>query len=243
MKYIKAFLIMFMFSTCGIDQYIYLEPVNSAGIAVTSNTYATVRLPSMDDSLYFKYFALYYRIYISGLLLSSTVSTDLFTTVNAHLASDYSVFAPYLNNTSVSTSVDSLFTNRQYRRLALEGASVEDVLDDNVTSTTLVFDFTSTPGSIPSLVANSQRYKLQRTSGNGLFSPVPSNRYFLNTPELNASTNATTAVNADVADATVTGTRYTYVALYIVSTGIDSNFAPVYSAPAFIGVFSLPEQF
>jgi hypothetical protein len=227
--------------SCGIDNYIYLEPVGSGNVAVISNTYATVNLSSMSENIYFKYFALYYRIYISGLPLSGTVSTDLFTAVNSYLSSDYNAFAPYLNNTSISTSVDTLFTNRQHRRIALEGASIEDVLA--VDRTTIVFDFAQNPGSTPYLQIGGQEYLLQRSNGNGIFFPEPSNRYFFNTSDLNSSANATSSVNADVANADISGARYTYVALYIVATGMDNNFAPIYSAPTFIGVFSLPETF
>jgi hypothetical protein len=69
------------------------------------------------------------------------------------------------------------------------------------------------------------------------------NRYFLNTTDLNSSTNVSTTVNADVVEVSSStgGARYAYVALYIVVTGIDNNYSPIYSAPTFIGVLRLPD--
>jgi hypothetical protein len=85
-------------------------------------------------------------------------------------------------------------------------------------------------------------YTLRRTGGDGNFIPVPADRLFFNTQDLNSSLNATALINNDVADkSSASGQRYTYVSIYIVTTGRDTNFTPLYSRPTHVGIFSLPE--
>jgi hypothetical protein len=93
------------------------------------------------------------------------------------------------------------------------------------------------PDTVPERV-----YTLRRTSGDGNFFPVPSDRLFFNTQDLNSSANATALINNDVADKSgISGQRYTYVSIYIVTTGRDSNFTPLYSRPTHVGIFILPD--
>jgi hypothetical protein len=234
-------------SSCGIEDYAFLYPV-SGQVEVELNSKATLTLSMGEVSEYFTHFTLYYRIYISVVPLLGYIGSGDLSTLNSTLDSDYSAFLPYTSNTdnTISTSVGSLFRNRNYYALTVEGADIEDLLSPNSRNKTITLDFIQIPGAIPVLIIDNTSYKLQRSTGNGLFNPLPEDRYFLNTPELNTKTTATAAsINADVA-ALPSGTsayvRYTYVSLYIVATGIDPNFSPIYSAPTFIAILRLPEQ-
>ena len=99
------------------------------------------------------------------------------------------------------------------------------------------------PQPVPALTLDAQSYNLRRSNGSALFRPMPADRYFFNTRELNAGANVSNTINADVSDRSGladSGDRYTYAAMYIVVAGIDDNLTPIYSAPTFIGVFLLP---
>ncbi|MDR2103837.1 MAG: hypothetical protein LBP42_07030, partial [Treponema sp.] len=146
-------------------------------------------------------------------------------------------------NTQVNTSISAFFRNRNYYTLALENADIEnDILASSSLGRTLEIDFTpiQTGKRYPFLSIDSQIYNLFRSNNNGAFNPLP-DRYFINTSQLNASQNATSTINADVADKNISGPRYAYVSMYIVVSGIDSNFSPISSIPTFIGIFLLPD--
>lgn len=232
--------------SCGLDDYPYLPPVPSGNISVELNSKAVINLRNIveDSDSYFTHFTIYYRIYITDLSTSGRINEGEMSRLNPTLYSDYVYFLPYINSdTNISTSVGTLFRNRNYQVLALEGADIErDILSKNALGTSITLDFLYAPGIIPTLSINGTPYRLQRSTGSGLFKPKPDNRYFLNDPELNASANVSTTVNADVVNVTPeVSLRYTYVSMYIVVTGIDPNFSPIYSAPAFIGILRLPE--
>jgi hypothetical protein len=255
---IKKFLLVFLclvFSTCGIEDYPFLHPVPAGNITVEMNSKATISLHTSgefltnDDAIYFTHFTIYYRIYLSNSLQAGSINNvDLMRTVNPTLASDYSAFLPYTSNenSNASASTSTLFSGRSYRSIAVAGYTIEsDVLDNTSWGHYISLDFTQTAGNPTLNILGSQPYSayiLLRSNGSGLFTPRPVDRYFLNTTELNSSTNASTTINADVVDVSspTGGARYAYVALYIVVTGIDGNFSPIYSAPTFIGVLRLP---
>jgi hypothetical protein len=236
--------------SCGIDDYFYLYPVPVGNIQVQSNSYATVILPNINlqDFYYFTHFTIYYRIYISDIqeLAALQLSQPILNGINPVLSTDYFYIFPYTtsntqNTQVVNTSISTMFRNRSYYTLALENADIENnVLDASSLGRTLTLDFLQTPGTVPSLLINDVRYNLFRSNGNGVFNPLP-DRYFINSSQLHAGENATSAINADVVDKSVSGPRYTYVSMYIVVTGIDNNFSPIDSVPTFIGIFLLPD--
>jgi hypothetical protein len=239
-------LISFLVS-CGIDDYFYLLPVPVGNIQSTSNSMVTINLPNMNLSqfYYFTNFTIYYRIYISDTqeLATLQLSQNVLTMINATLSSDYFAILPYTTtntqNTQVSISVSTLFRN--YHVLGLENASIDNVLNSSVMGRTITLDFLQTPGSIPYLqINNNVPYNLFRSNGNGIFNPLP-DRYFVNSSQLHSGENAISTINADVVNKDVSGPRYTYVSMYIVVTGIDNNFSPIYSIPTFVGIFLLPD--
>lgn len=244
---------------CGIEDYPYLDPVDP-GIPMRLNTTAFIRLPeiSADQAKYFQNFVIYYRIYISGLPVSSSVSTDQMTQINSALATDYTYFHTYATDNTTTTTVPStmgtMFSNRKYYPLVLEGASIESLLGSGAGGKIITLDFAANAQYKPSLIignadlssnASYPQYQLFRYSETGFMRPYDNYRYFVNTDEINnaAHINATDFTNLDIQKSAqdVSGQSYTYVSMYILSYGIDNNFSNIYSTPTFIGVFLLPD--
>jgi hypothetical protein len=237
--------------TCGMDDYIYLYPVQEGNITIRLTEEATVRLPPPISSevAYFTHFTIYYRIYISESPASSEINTpELMRTFNESLANDYSAIYPSTSNnassTTVNTAIGSLFSGRRYYELALSGGtSIESILDSSAQGEELVITF---PGQInvrPTFTIGGNTYTLYRSTGSGAFTPRP-DRYFINSSELNRTENANATLNADVADQSrISGKRYAYVSMYIVKMGRDVNtLSTIYSAPTFVGIFKLPDD-
>jgi hypothetical protein len=231
-----------LFSSCGIEDYLYLYPVPESNITVVFNEKATIRLPSSSnyDSVSNFHFTLFYRIYVSGMSLNSVSISD-YSALNPTLASDYNVFLPYRDTSSTNTvnvsAVGTIFRNRNYYTLELESANIDNVLASG--DKTLTLDFLQIPGQIPVMEIDGTSYTLFRSNGGGNFKPEP-DRYFRVSDELTESANATSLANADVVSASGTpAEKHAYVAFYIVASGMNSNFSPVYSAPAFVGVLRL----
>ncbi|MDR1398299.1 MAG: hypothetical protein LBJ41_00030 [Treponema sp.] len=230
--------------SCGIEDYAFLSPVDAGNIRVELSSRATIILPYITDD-YFNHFTIYYRIYISNVNVES-INDGSLGSINTTLQQDYNAFQPYVNSNSnnASASIRNLFVNRRYQTLALEEADIEqDILSDSAAGKTILLDFIKTADNLPpALVINDTRYVLRRNGSGRL---VPENDWrFFNSTALNM-TAPTDTTNVDVANITGTdtsGTRYTYVALYIVLAGADSNFSPIYSAPTFIGILHLPDQ-
>jgi hypothetical protein len=250
-KAVPAFFcgLIFFILSCGMEDYLYLNPVDEGNISlVAPNTTATIALPSFNTTeyYYFTSFSLFYRIYVSDsnrVITYPYYSSDL-SPINNTLASDFSALSYYTSNTTtVVTNLGSQFSNRKYYTLELQNANIESVLSSSSFGNRITLDFST--GKAPVMIVQTspeQVYTLRRTDGGGNFIPVPSNRLFFNTQDLNSSVNATALINNDVADkSSAAGQRYTYVSLYIVTTGRDANFTPLYSRPTHVGIFSLPE--
>jgi hypothetical protein len=236
--------------SCGIEDYIYLYPVQDGNINVRLTENASIRLPSADlaDSLYFTHFVIFYRIYVSDVLISAVINTtEQMRTINTTLYSDFNSIYPSTSSnsssTSVNTSVGSLFSGRRYYELEVEETNIESLLDDSALGSELSIDFPSQINVKPTLTFGGANYTLWRSTGNNTFNPAP-NRYFINSSELNRTDNATTAINGDVVDkAGITGPRYAYVSMYIAKIGRDTNtLATIYSSPTFIGILKLPDE-
>jgi hypothetical protein len=237
----------FFFGACGIDDYVYLSPVQESEINIRSNTQATIRLPPPNSSevTYFTHFAIFYRIYISGSPQAGQITPELMQTVNTTLYSDYNGIFPNTSNnssntTTVNTAVGSLFSSRRYYELDIAGADIGSVLGDGSQGETLIIEFPNTERPFLT-VGGGQRYELWRSDGGGAFNPRP-NRYFVSHADLTSSANLTTSINADVIGPSPgAGPQYAYVSMYIVNMGRDTQtLGIIYSAPTFIGVFSLP---
>jgi len=246
-KNVVVILISLFCLSCGLEDVPYLGYNNE--FSRTDNISAIVQLPSTGVegySLYFSHFEIYYRIYISDQQISSEINTSaLRSQINSSLNSDFQGLYYLTDKTSTSanpTNLETVFSNRRYFKLTLQGANIDKVLDISSLGGTLEIRFSPVTGEIPVLNLNGAvYYPLQRAnSGSSLvFDPVP-DRNFWNHPDLYNNDNVTDQKNADVAKNTQNTPRYTYVSMYIFAIGKD-YITTIYSQPTYINIFRLAE--
>ena len=256
-KYISLFATLILLVSCGIEDYPYIYSIPTGNIRNDLNSRIRVYIPNDNSTnAYFTNYVIFYRIYISDVDILSPSEYD-YPSINSSLNNDHSRIRPYIGNDSMgSSSIDSLFRNLKYYPLLLdEGIDLNNILSagNSVFGKYLVIDFTrdSENETIPYLslatLANletSTRYSLQRSDGvAGNYEPRPGNRYFLNTQDLLSQENIDDpTINGDVTDKPNAAKRKTYVSMYIIASGIDSQtFVQLYSSPAHIGVLQLPD--
>jgi hypothetical protein len=241
--------------SCGIETYKYLESVAS-GIPMLLNTTAYISLPGGQPN-YFRYFIIYYRIYISDLPISGAVDAGILAQINPTLYTDYNYFLSYTNSqsTAVPTTMGSTFASRNYFPLELENMAIESVLDTGGRIVTL--DFSDNPQFKPSLIMGDirletpgvsyTRYQLSRNTKNNN-TPYARNYYFVNSEDINNSdhiSSDSSYINQDVEKGaqSASGPKYTYASMYILAHGLDdATFTNIYSIPTFIGIFRLPDE-
>jgi hypothetical protein len=218
---------MVLTASCGMENYIYLEPISS--ISTTLNSKAEVRLPSSPDVITIDFtvgripsitvrdqtkslgsdYEIYYRIYLSDKLQPTVNTREIRNDVNPALEADWAAFEPYtVESNNRSSSVASLVTSRKYYSIETDSSY------------------------------------LRRSDGNGAFNPKPSNKlWFETSDDLFDSANLTDNLNADVAGMRSGTPMYAYVSMYIVMRAFDpQTLSPIYSAPTFINIFLLPSN-
>lgn len=238
---------VFLLIGCGIEDYPYLYPVPQGNISQVLNSRATIFITASNSgNPAFYNYSIYYRIYVSNINENSP-SVGNFSNINPTLAQDYSAIAVYINSTTTgSTSMGSLFQNRNYNILELSNGSIENLLSSGGAST-VTLEFPQNPPNPaqpwPYLTISGGSYYLYRSTGNGRFTPMPlNNRYFMNSTDLTRPEYINSNNNADVVDKSGTP-RYAYAAFFIVAVGFDTaTFSSVYSTPAFVGVLRLPDM-
>jgi hypothetical protein len=227
--------------TCGIEEVYYLPQVPEVNIQTVFNNGATIRLPSLSNYYYASYYSIYYRIYISGQLVSGVIdSSFLRSSISSNLSSDFDAIYPNTNpiSTTTGTPADTLFKNRTYFELELEGVEIKNLLPVN--GGNLSIQFPNIEGGYPVLSFNNGS-EIRLFRPRELTSPN-SDRYFRNTSYLNDIENTVSNVNADVARRSGLSQRYAYVSMYIVAVGINQvTFTSIYSKPTHISVFKLPD--
>jgi hypothetical protein len=209
------------------------------------NTGAAIDLPSISGTIYNPAFTLYYRIYISDADIRARVEQADLSRINNSLYSDYAALQQYTDgdDTRITTVIGSAFTNRNYYTLALESANIGNLLDESSGNNTITLDFADI-GEVPRLIFNNNMtYNLYRFSDPGILRPLPEDRYFVNSSQLTSDANISSSArtNLDIqTKSSISGPRYVYVSVYIVVTGLDPNYSPIYSRPTFVGIFRLP---
>ena len=230
-------------SACGIEDYPVIPPIPQSNIIQQFNDRATVYIPNDYTGTPFTNFAIFYRIYVSDTPQSS-ITESSYSVINPALASDYNAFRGYIDSTDVvNVNMDTLFQNRGYKYLDLsDDNNIFNILSSSVFGTSLVFDFSSSRA--PTMSIGSNTYTLWRSDDGGRFSPQP-DRLFRNREELYRSENINSTINADVAaksGVTDSSRLYTYAAMFIVAVGVNAaSYSPIYSTPALIHVFQLPD--
>jgi len=227
--------------TCGIEEYYYLPQVPEINIRTEFNTAATINLPSLTGYYYAQNYSIYYRVYISGYSEPGTINTSILrSTISSNLESDYNAIYPNTDPTSTTagTPADTLFKNRNYYRLELDGVNISNILTTSGGNVSILFP--TVQGGYPVLsINNGTEFRLYRSKD--LISPEP-DKYFRNRLELSDPEKAVSNINADVAGRTGLSQRFAYVSMYIVAEGTNQSvFTPIYSKPTHISVFKLPE--
>jgi len=237
----KAGLVLFcgiitFFFSCGIEEVIYLEPVVDASF--TGVTAGRLTLPDNSGNEYFRNWAVYYRIYLSDTLSTSITTNAERNTINSLLSTHFNAIDPYIIDENYVFNNISIFTSRGYyplyRSIDREnGLAIHDLLGTTANGE-LSFDFSnSTIGPFMRYAAG--EYYLFRNSDN--FTPLPDRLFFLHSDMF----TSTSEVNADIQQKAGVDPLAAYISMYIIAVGIDNSFSPVYSRPAHIGIFRLPE--
>jgi hypothetical protein len=229
--------------TCGIEQYYYLPQVPEINIRTEFTTSAVITLPSLTNYDYAFNYLIYYRIYTSGHDEPGTINTSsIRSIISSDLAGDYNAIYPNTDPTSTAsgTPANTLFDNRKYFKLELEGVDIDNILSKGGGNVRI--SFPQSLGDYPELSFNDGTpYRLYRSGD--LISPEPKgDRYFRNTADLRAFEKAISTINADVS-ARSGLLDYAYVSMYIVAKGIHTvQFTPIYSKPTHISIFKLPRN-
>jgi hypothetical protein len=246
---------VFLPVSCGIEDYTYLEPVEY--VRSQGSTSANIIIPDNNSNQYFRYYAIFYRIYISDQSIDSITTSEQRRAINSALASHYSTLDRYAANDNISpSSVGTTFSSLKYYPLYVQIGTeypMSQVLTSNPLPTLqpiaqnntvdIVFANAGPYLKINYNLGDSGELPLQRSADQ--FTARP-NRSFFNTTgtgNLTDENSISDNSNADVERnpaMTSGGSQHTYVSLYIVATGLDNNFTSVYSRPKHIGVFRLP---
>jgi len=252
---------MLVLFSCGIDELIYLEPVESS--YVTGVTSGYVRLPDNNSNIYFQNYIIYYRIYTSNSRLTSInpSNTQELRNINPSLESDYNSLNSYITNENTSTSgMDTIFENRGYYHLYTSTDKVNEIAMENLLSPQgyqdsqgnqvipgitnglqLNFDFNE-PFLEPFMsmgIYNPSSIKLNLFRVSNKFTVIPDRLFFLSN---DLTANVTGTINKDVQLISNADSLYAYVSLYIIASGINNTFSSIYSRPRHIGIFLLPSK-
>jgi hypothetical protein len=233
-----VYLFLLAFISCGIDEHYYLPQIPESQITRTLNDTAEINIPSNLLSSVDHYatgYVIFYKIYISSSDNSTII--DILNS-NSRIASDYNSLFSYTDPAN-TTSITSLttFSSRGFYELELEGANIRNtVLTKN--GGNIIIKFPLTSGEKPFIEFSGSKYILYRSTGGGVFTPVP-DRYFFSSPELNDFANAIQTVNADVSGQNGVS-EFAYASMYIVTVGQNpSTFQRLYGKPTHINIFKL----
>jgi len=231
---------LFLFS-CGIEESFYLPQVPQNSVIRISYTEARINLPSIDNYYYALNYSIFYKIYISNSDPGGDIQTSAErSSINSDLSRDYDLINPSTDPISTTTSNGyNILKNRNYFELELTGADIKNVLPK--TGGTLNIIFPTAIGGNPTMsLQNGGSGNLRRSSE--LISPEPKDLYFQNSFDLSSPENANSNKNADVASQNGV-TEHAYASMYIIAVGLNpSGFTPIYSKPAHISIFKLPNS-
>ncbi|MDR2701889.1 MAG: hypothetical protein LBB72_05610 [Spirochaetaceae bacterium] len=251
-RFLAFCLMMCVSFSCGIENYIYLDAVET--VIDTDVNKAQFILPNTNTSTeeYFRYYAIYYRIYLSDLDLTGTINTaTLRNSINPVLNSHFNSIEPYIDNENYAPSgIYSVFTRLNYFSLYV---TLEDKINEVEPGARLKpgelvsLDFTDSSKG-PFMTVNndpSTSLYLFRSSNANPY-PQKDDRLFFWTDDLFESDNINAERNRDV-EKPVTNfnelNKTAYVSMYVLAVGIDTTFSPVYSRPCHIGIFKIDRWF
>jgi hypothetical protein len=221
-----ALCLYFLLISCGIEDYVYLEPVDS--VSSTGGTSARIITPNNSGTQEFRYYAIFYRVYISDISVAGSITTsEQRYTINPALSSHYNTINPYTTNDNISpSSVGTVFSSLKYYPLYVNNGSVNVPMSQLLTtaaSFTIELEFPVDPLGPYLKTGGGAELRLRRASDG--FTPIPDRR-FINSTELTDENSITENSNADIEKKTgmTLPYRYTYVSMYIAAAGTDKNF-------------------
>jgi len=231
-----------VFGSCGIDTYIYMEPISADSVTWDAlNKKISFTLPSGQIQNYFNEYIVYYRIYFSSTDKESlTIGIGDLSGISPQLYTDYYRINPYTTNSdSAPVLLQSLFENTmKYSKLTFGEQvvttsqlsiinSAETPLDKNSSGNLVVIDFNLKASNIihPILSISGNNNRILRTEVQGL---VPSRDFIYSS-------------NMAGEDVDGISNSYSYVAFYIVAKGTDDSGSLVLSTATFLGVLQIPE--
>ena len=238
-------LLSIAFGACGIDDYIYLDPVTKTDWRPSLQR-ISFTLPSDQTEDYFDNYVIYYRLYPSSVnKLGISFSEGDFSSINASMYSDYSRIYPYSTaDDEAPVSLQSLFENSLvYKELYL-GASVASkdglgtitgeidagtLLTEDVAGKTLSIDFdlANVGAPHPCLIMDGVKYRLLRRGSTAAPKPTRDFLYY-------------SGMSGE--DFEGSAQDNTYAVFYIVAKGTDLSFSTILSRAAFLGALQLPEE-
>jgi len=236
LKALIVLLPVFSLFACGIDEIYYLPQV--PGPESRDNFRANLIIPAyhLSGLNYASGYRIYYRIYLSS---EQNVVFPESSNLIPTFVNDYNALWRFENplDTTLITNF-STFSNRRYHELYYQ-------IDR--TGGTLFFWFPNVPGELPTVKLNDEEPQ-ELIRSEQLKNQIPNydetEKYFINTDQLNNNVNAITTFNADVAPGQSDTFLHAYVAMYIVALGVDPiTFHYVFSKPTFIGLFKLPNSY
>jgi len=221
LRFFPKFLIyvtVVVFSSCGIENYIYLAPVSPPN--QTSQDEIPVILPNGDQpDIFFSGYSIYYKIYTSTTQPPTTVITSSnFKDINETMASDYSKIAPYLSADAVySINMDAFFSGLNYYPLNIKDGTIVSLLN----GTNSFFSLQKTNEFVINI--NSASYPLVRS--------VPNRPPFVYSSEIAGN-------DVNLIDSHTSA----YALFFIFAFGVDEYGASIFSRPTMLGVLQLPNQ-
>ncbi len=227
---------------CGIDDYIYLDPVTDTDWR-PSDQRISFTLPS-DQNEYFDNYVIYYRLYPSSVSkIGIAFTTGDFSSLNTSMYSDYSNIYPYsTEDDEAPVSLEALFTKLGYKELSF-GTSVatkdglgsisgevgvETLLTEDAAGKTLTIDFNLSvlQKAHPSLILDGTAYRILRENAS---ETLPSRDFLYYASMKGGDFEGNALAN-------------TYAVFYIVAKGTDLSFSTILSRAAFLGALQLPAE-
>ena len=244
MKITNSFYILIftlLVASCGLEIEVFLEPVQI--VSSTSINSVEIILPA-NPAPEFRFYDIYYRIYLSDYPLTSVTVDSERNLINASLGSHYNTLDRYTIDDNISPgTLAMVFDNLKYYSISLRGAAG----NERALSTVLFspaagiirLDFTAYKNS--TLVDTSGiSYDILRAVN---FTSLPADRLLVYSNELGNGGYISNVINADIQNKSSgvgeTG-QYAYISMYILASGIDNNYSRIISRPKHIGVFRLP---
>ena len=228
--------------SCGLETYVYLEPVEIVSTTLADS--AVITLPS-SQSMEFKNYIIFYRIYLTDSSELTVVSEPQRFAINTALDRAWRELDAYTANDNVSPNViDNVFSNHNYYFLYVSNNGIDEISLDtvlNAPSGRIELDFTKSTGPTLRFNTGAFLYLFRDVRSNA---SMPRDRLFIQTSNLANGAKITVEENVDIQkkDNNPNGTaQNSYVSMYILAFGIDNNYSPIYSRPRHIGIFRLPK--